>query len=115
MTPERFRQIEQLALLTLQRPKSERSAFLDEKCAGNPELRREVESLLASDEKAGGFLDEPAARLLAERLPGILPPAPNPAGAAALSSISAVGRYLVQRELGSGGMGLVYAAFDPEL
>ena len=44
------------------RPPAVRSAFLDAACEGNPGLRREVESLLASHDEAGAFLSG-AARL----------------------------------------------------
>src|SRR5258708_654883 len=40
---------------------SERAAYLDATCAGQPELRAEIDSLLAALDKAGSFLDRPAA------------------------------------------------------
>ena len=47
MTPERWAQIDRIHTAALDRPMAERAAFLDEACAGDPALRREVESLLA--------------------------------------------------------------------
>ena len=47
MTPEQWKQIDQLLDEALEGSPSERSAFLDEACAGDGDLRREVESLLA--------------------------------------------------------------------
>lgn len=46
MKAERWRQIERLYHAALEREPDERAAFLDEACAGDDELRREVESLL---------------------------------------------------------------------
>ena len=115
MTPERFQQIERLAVLVLQQEENERKAFLDTTCAEDRELRREVESLLAAAANVGTFLAEPAAQLVAGQLVDDPELAPNEGGPAAAPSIGAVGRYLVERELGAGGMGLVYAAYDPEL
>jgi len=41
-------------------PASDRQVYLSETCAGNEALRQEVESLLASDERAKSFLKSPA-------------------------------------------------------
>ena len=41
-------------------PASERQAYLAAACDGNEALRQEVESLLASDERAKTFLESPA-------------------------------------------------------
>ena len=38
---------------------AERAAYLDEACAGDPGLRRQVEALLQSHEEAGSFLELP--------------------------------------------------------
>ena len=45
----------------LSRPPEERAAFLEQACAGRPELRAAVEALLAAHEKSGNILDEPPA------------------------------------------------------
>ena len=44
-------------------PGAKRRDFLDVECAGDAALRRHVESLLAASEKAGSFLNQPAARV----------------------------------------------------
>jgi hypothetical protein len=46
MTPNRWRQIEQLYHSVLKREPGLRAAFLDEACAGDDQLRREVGSQL---------------------------------------------------------------------
>src|SRR5262249_60550063 len=68
MTPERFRRVDQLVSLALERPANERAAFIREACAGEEDLRIEVESLLASYENKDGFLAVAPARLAAQLL-----------------------------------------------
>src|SRR5262245_21293474 len=46
---------------------AQRRAYLDGACAGQPELRRQVENLLRLHEGAGSFLEEPAAGAPATR------------------------------------------------
>ena len=60
MTPERYRQIGELYHAALEVDADERAAFLDRACAGDEEMRREVESLIASHEEAADFIAEPA-------------------------------------------------------
>ena len=43
-----------------QLPKPQRTAYLEEACAGDPALRQRVEELLKAGEEAGAFLKEPA-------------------------------------------------------
>ncbi len=47
---------------------NERVAFLDQACAGDEALRRQVESLIASHEKDGSFIDSPAYEAAAQTL-----------------------------------------------
>ena len=60
MTNERWQRIEQLYHAALERGVSERGPFLDEACGPDEALRREVETLLASDAQAQAFLAESA-------------------------------------------------------
>jgi hypothetical protein len=60
MTPERLKQADEFAEEALKRSPDERAGFLNEACAGDEELRRVAESLLAYDSRAGSFLEEPA-------------------------------------------------------
>lgn len=55
MTPERWRPITELFHLARERHAGVRPAFLDEACADDLDLRREVERLLAADHDAGRF------------------------------------------------------------
>lgn len=57
MTPERWQKIERLLQAVLERAPTERAALLDEACAGDPLLRHEIESLLASEPGAQSFLE----------------------------------------------------------
>ena len=52
MTPERTRRARELFDLAVELPVGERATFLDAGCGGDEELRREVASLLAFDERA---------------------------------------------------------------
>jgi serine/threonine protein kinase/Tol biopolymer transport system component len=79
----------------------ERARFLDSACAGDPALRREVESLLASHGRAGNFLESPIVE--AE------------VGTAVLAGGTRLGPYEVTSLLGVGGMGEIYRARDPRL
>ena len=58
MKPERWQQIDQVLGAALGRERDEWAAFLDQECAGDDELRREVESLLRAHEQAGSFIEK---------------------------------------------------------
>jgi hypothetical protein len=60
MTPERWRQIEQLYHSALNRGTDELADFLEKSCGGDEALRQEVEALLANEGEAKGFIEAPA-------------------------------------------------------
>src|SRR5262249_5159544 len=101
--PEGWGQIEALLDEMFERPAEERRAFLDKACAGNPELRAQMEALRIAHEKAGGFLATPAHRAAVELLA-------DTAGESASLADRELGPYRLGREIGSGGMSVVYAA-----
>ena len=106
MTPERWRQVEEMLHAALSRGESERVAFLGHACAGDVALRREVELLLAQQASMGGFLEDPAVATAA--------PMDSENGATMLTG-RRLGAYQVHERIGVGGMGEVYRARDTKL
>ena len=63
MTPDEWQRVKAVLETAVERDAGGRAAFLDEACAGDTELRRRVEALLASDDSMGEFLSEPLSGL----------------------------------------------------
>jgi serine/threonine protein kinase/tetratricopeptide (TPR) repeat protein len=101
MNPERYRQVKQVFQAVLDVEPTARAAYLREACAQDEELQREVESLLASHDDAGEFIEAPAVPARTESdTSNELPSAIG----------QRIGPYQILRELGHGGMGTVYLA-----
>ena len=62
MTPERWQKITAIFEAALQQDTRARSAYVNEACGDDRELRREVEAMLASHDQASRFIEEPAAQ-----------------------------------------------------
>lgn len=81
---------------------AERTAFLHRFGPGDESLRREVESLLASDAQADGFIEDPGRAIPRDALERIAAEEPFVA--------RQFGPYRTIREIGRGGLGTVYLA-----
>ncbi|MCI0485374.1 MAG: serine/threonine protein kinase [Blastocatellia bacterium] len=106
MDQERWDRIEDLLQYTLDLVPDERAAFLEKACAGDTELRREVESLLSNEAKARSFIESPALA----RWAGQMEEHPE----ASLIG-RRIGHYSIESLIGAGGMGEVYKARDENL
>src|SRR5213080_1591084 len=103
MTPARLQTIEKIFRAALDREPEQISAFLETACEGDELLRRKVEALLASRQRAGSFIETSAVGLATRIIQN---------GQADLLVGKTIGHYKLSKRIGTGGMGEVYLATD---
>jgi formylglycine-generating enzyme required for sulfatase activity/tRNA A-37 threonylcarbamoyl transferase component Bud32 len=102
MKNDNWNRIKEIVDEAIRREPEKRLAFLNEACGDNDSIRREVESLLSSFERADGFMEAPVIEAVTEEIQ-------------TLNGGQVLGRYEVLRRLGEGGMGIVYLGRDTVL
>src|SRR6266403_2832678 len=103
MTPARFQTIEEIFRAALDQKSDQVGAFLDKACEGDEVLRRKVEALLASRQRAAGFIETSAIGLATRIIEN---------GQADSLVGQTIGHYKISKRIGTGGMGEVYLATD---
>ncbi|HSD45759.1 MAG TPA: protein kinase, partial [Pyrinomonadaceae bacterium] len=106
MTPERWQQVKEIFNSAITYRPEERGLFISQACSGDDALRSEVESLIASHERSGSFIDQPAFVAAASFLVD---------EKSELKVGDTVGSFEIVSFISRGGMGEVYLAEDKRL